>query len=135
MIRTARHQRGFSAIIAVVLIVLFALLGAYMATLVGTQSITSTLSAGGMQAWFAARAGTELVALSVTTGGGCINGSISPANMDGFSVNLTCNSVSITENPPPNYNVYHITSTASRGSPGDISYVSRTIRVSITDAP
>jgi hypothetical protein len=117
---TARLQQGFSAIIALVLIVVFALLGAYMATLVGTQAITSTLSVGGMQGWFAARAGAERAAHAVTIGSGCIDvpPSISPANTGGFVVNLTCNAVSIQENPPPNYNVYQITSTASRGKSG-----------------
>jgi len=137
MISTARHQRGFSAIIALVLIVVFALIGAYMATLVGTQAITSTLSAVGIQGWFAARAGAERAAHAVTVGSGCgdVPASITPANTGGFTVNLTCNAVSIQENPPPDYNVYQITASASRGNPGDIAFVSRTIRMSVTDAP
>lgn len=134
---SSRYQHGFSAITALVLIVVFALLGAYMATLVGTQSITSTLSAGGIQAWFAARAGVERAAHAVTIGNGCVDvpASITPANTGGFTVNLACNAVSVLENPPPTYNVYQISATATRGAPGDIAFVSRSIRVSITDAP
>lgn len=50
-----KAQKGFSIIVAVVLIVLFALIGGYMATLTSVGSLNTTVSAGGMQAWFAAR--------------------------------------------------------------------------------
>jgi hypothetical protein len=39
------------------------------------------------------------------------------------------------ERAPPDYNVYVITSTATSGSFGEADYVSRTLQVTVTDAP
>lgn len=131
-------QRGFSAIMAVVLIVLLALLGGYMATLVGVGSINTTVSAGTMQAWFAARSGIEwavrdLIVDSGTCSASTIN--LSGGSTNGFQVLLTCTPGSFTEAGIGTYNVYALTSRATKGNPGDIAYVSRQINISITDAP
>ncbi len=56
-------------------------------------------------------------------------------NTDGYAVVLTCSSVSFTEAGVGTYNVYALTSRATKGSPGDIAYVSRQINLSVTDAP
>ena len=135
---TANRQRGFSAITAVVLIVLFGLLGAYMATLTGVQSLTTTLSSRTDQAWFAANSGAEWGIHQVLTSGSCsafpatlgITGGSGPA----FDVDIDCDSTSVTEGPDT-YNIFRLTAFAESGSPGDIGYVARTLRVSVTDAP
>lgn len=138
-LRSVRKQSGFSAIIAIVLIVVLALLGAYAATTVGVQSLSTTLSGGGMQAWFAARAGIDRAVHSVLNGTGCGSVPGTPISLSGGSLQnftitqLTCTPSAVQEGPN-NYNVYQITSTASRGSAGNVGYVSRTIRVSVTDA-
>lgn len=138
-LRPVRKQSGFSAIIAIVLIVVLALLGAYAATTVGVQSLTTTLSGGGMQAWFASRAGIDRAVASVLGGTGCGGVPGTPIALTGgglqnFTITqLACTSSAITEGPD-NYNVYQITSTASRGTPGQVGFVSRTIQVSVTDA-
>lgn len=137
--RSVRRQSGFSAIIAIVLIVVLALLGAYAATTVGVQSLSTTLSGGSMQAWFAARAGVDRAVASVLGGAGCggVPGTplaLTGGSLDGFTITtLACSAESVQEGPDT-YNVYQITSTASRGTPGQVGFVSRTIRVSVTDA-
>lgn len=134
MIGGRNKQQGFSAITAVVLIVLFGLIGAYMATLTGVQTVTTTLSGGSMQAWFAARAGIETGVLRVTNNTcGNFSLSLTEGGSDRFQVEVTCNEESVFE-APDTYSVYHLTSTATRGSPGTPAYVSRSIRVSVTDA-
>lgn len=136
MMRTGNRQRGFSAIAAVVMIVLFGLLGAYMATLTGVQSITTTLSAGTMQAWFAARSGIEWGVFQVTEDNDCFPDQtleLTEGATDRFQVSVACDSTAVFE-APNNYNVYTLTSTAIRGSVGTPGYVSRTIRVSVTGA-
>jgi MSHA biogenesis protein MshP len=134
MIRSNSKQHGFSAIAAVVLIVLFALLGAYMATLTGVQTVTTTLSAGGMQAWFAARSGVESGVVRVGNNN-CndFNLSLTEGGSDRFEVDVTCSEEDVFE-APDDYSVYHLTSTATRGSPGTPGYVSRSIRVSVSGA-
>lgn len=134
-----RRQAGFSAVIAIVLIVVLALLGAYAATTVGVQSLSTTLSRGGMQAWFAARAGIDRAVTAVLDGDcGSVPAapfSLNGGGLDGFSlVQLDCAAASVQEGPDT-YDVYQITATARRGNPGEIGYVSRTIQVSVSDQP
>jgi len=136
--RARGYQQGFSAITAVVLIVLFGLLGAYMATLTGVQSLTTTLSSRTDQAWFTANSGAEWGIHQVLTGGSCgafpatltITGGSGPS----FSVDVTCTATSVTEGPDT-YNIYRLTASASSGNPGEIGHVARNVRVSVTDAP
>jgi MSHA biogenesis protein MshP len=136
-----KAQQGFSAIIAVILIVLFALIGGYMSTLVSVGSINTTISGGTMQAWFAARSGIEWAVqqIIVAAPGACI-GSPTPINLtggstNGYSVTLTCVATPYTEAGIGTYNVYALTSRATRGNPADIAYVSRQINLSVTNAP
>ncbi len=135
------RQKGFSAIIAIVLIVILALLGAYAATTVGVQSLSTTQSVGGMQAWFAARAGIDRGIAAVLDGGGCgsVPGTplaLNGGGFDGFSVTeLSCSSATVQEGPD-SYDVYQLRATASRGgNAGDIAYVSRTVEVTVSDSP
>ncbi len=133
-----KAQQGFSIIMVVILIVLFALIGGYMATLVGVGSINTTTSVGSMQAWFAARSGIEWAVRDLIVGSGACSAptiNLSGGGTNGFSVVLTCTASSFTEAGIGAYNVYALTSKASRGSPGDIAYVARQLNVSITDAP
>ncbi len=134
-------QRGFSAIMAVILIVLLALIGGYMATLTSVGSINTTVSAGTMQAWFAARSGVEWAVqqIIVAAPGVCIGSpttiNLSGGNTSGYRVVLTCAVTPFTESGIGTYNVYALTSRATRGNPGEPAYVSRQVNVSITDAP
>lgn len=135
-----KAQQGFSVIVAVILIVLFALIGGYMATLVSVGSINTTISGSSMQAWFAARSGIEWAVqqIIVAAPGACtattpIN--LTGGNTNGFRVALTCVATPYTEAGVGTYNVYALTSRATRGSPGDIAYVARQINLSVTDAP
>jgi Tfp pilus assembly protein PilX len=139
MKRDPARQRGFSAITAVVLIVLFALIGAYMATLSGTQSLSTTTSLGSMQAWFAAHSGVEWAIFRVLNDNNCaaVNGTtltLTESGAEGYAVDLTCTATSYTEGPNT-YNVYALTSSASRGTTGQVGYVSRVITTRVTNAP
>jgi MSHA biogenesis protein MshP len=141
-----KYQRGFSAIMAVILIVLLALMGGYMATLTSVGSVNTTVSAGTMQAWFAARSGIEWAVqrIIVTAPGACITTpttiNLTGGNTNGFTVVLTCAEQPVlpaqfNESGIGMYNVFAITSRATRGSPGGPAYVSRQVNISITDAP
>jgi len=146
MKKYAHRQKGFSAIIAVVLIVLFALLGTYMATLSNISSFNTTQSLGSMQAWFAARSGVEWAAFRVINDGNCgavnaVTINLTGGATNGFSVAMTCTVVDddgaadgIREGGTT-YNIYNITANATKGTIGGISYLSKTINISITDAP
>ncbi|MCZ6803360.1 MAG: hypothetical protein O7D86_05345 [Proteobacteria bacterium] len=144
-------QKGFSAIMAVVMILLLALLGGYMATLTTIGSLNTTQSLSAVQAWFAARSGVEWGAYQVLNNQSCIGfpgALINPAGgAVNFNVTVTCTlnngggavaSIDEGAGPPPApivnpYNVYAITATATRNNLGDVTYASRTINVSLFD--
>ncbi len=132
-----RRQRGVSAITALVLIVLFALIGAYMATITGVQSLTSTLSSRTDQAWFAANSGAEWGIYQVLVNNDCSGFPATLAITGGsgsdFTVVVRCSLTNVTEGSD-NYNVYQLSSEASNGSAGEIGFVQRTVRVSVADA-
>ena len=93
-----KKQNGFSAIIAVILIVLFALLGTYMATLSNIGSLNTTQSLGSMQAWFAAKSGLDWAvhdaiqnaAGTLNCNGAGPNFTLAGGATNSFNVNVTC---------------------------------------------
>ena len=142
MILITKKQKGFSAIIAVILIVLFAFIGTYMATLSNVSAFNTAQSAGSMQAWFAAKSGFEWAvydaiqnsAANLNCNAAGPSFTLSGGATNGFNIQITCTSSSVTEGGTP-YNVFGLTSVADKNSVGSITYVSRTINASITDAP
>jgi len=138
------RQKGFSAIIAVVMIVLFALLGTFMATLSSIGSLNTTQSLGSMQAWFAAKSGLEWAvhdaiqngAATLNCGGAGPTFTLAGGAANNFDVEVTCNTTVFTEaGTCTPCTTYSLTVTAERGNQGDMIYVSRTLRASVTDAP
>lgn len=131
MIRGCRRQTGFSALIALVLVTLLGLIGLYMTTQGTVASVSAATSFSGIRATFAALSGTDWGALRA------LNGSCAASttfNVDDYTVTVTCSGVSVTESPAT-YNIYTITSTATRGTNGDLGRVSRSMRTFVTDAP
>ena len=137
-----KAQAGFSAIIAIVLIVLFALLGTYMATLSTIGSLNTTQSVASMQAWFAAKSGFEWAvydaiqnaAANLNCNASGPSFTLNGGGTNGYNVQITCTTSSATEGSST-YTVYSLTSAADKNSIGSITYVSRTISASVTDAP
>ena len=141
-----RKQHGFSAIIIVVLIVLFGLLGTYMATLTSVGSFSATQSTSTSLAGFAARSGAEWAVHNAlaASDGGCTCGAnccaainaqtinFAEAGLDGFQASLSCSEIQYSETPAT-YCIYNINATATNGSGAQLTSVSRTLSVSIVD--
>ena len=123
-------QQGVIAILAIVVLVLFALIGVYMSTQMTTASMDTSASYLGIQAWLAARSGADWGMYEALHGASC------PAStsftMGDFGVTVKCTSAAVSEGPD-NYTVYNLSATASRGNPGDVLYVSREVTVSVTN--
>ena len=147
MNRSDTRQTGFSAIIVVVMIVFFALLGTYMATMSSISSLNTSQSAGAMQAWFAARSGVEWAvhqALAASDGGctcatNCCTGisgstlNFSEGGLNGYQATVdVCNAVNYSE-ASASYCVYDLTVSASNNSSVQLTSVYRTITLSISD--
>lgn len=132
------RAHGFSLVSVVFLLVVVAVLAAYMVTIGSTQRQTSTLSVLSARALAAAESGIEWGLASVIAGNACFASpatfTLSGGSLDGYSVRATCSATAHLEGTV-NYNVFRLNVTASRGTPGSADYVSRTIRSSVTPAP
>lgn len=155
--RAPRHaERGFTLVAAIFLLVVLAMLGAFMVTISSVERWTTVGAAQGARAYEAAQSGIEWgiyqVINSATRGAtpGC--GAASATDMTNpstfavglFQVNVKCQywdiqEGGITGTSPPvtlqHYYVYSITSTASSGTYGNVDFFSRTLQVTVTDAP
>jgi MSHA biogenesis protein MshP len=127
-----RLQQGFFAILAIVILVLFAIIGVYMSTQVTTTALGTSASYLGIQAWFAAKSGLEWGIHRALHGANCA--ASSSFTVGDFNVTVACSSAVVTEGPDT-YTVYNLTSTASKGSPGDVLYVNRKAMASATLGP
>ncbi|MEQ8288102.1 MAG: hypothetical protein RIB78_00110 [Gammaproteobacteria bacterium] len=147
--RQVKRQLGLSAITALVLIVLLALIGAYLATFLSVSAVNTASSSREIQAWFAARSGLEwtihtALNQSCTCGTDCCSASTFPIG-SGSAVSLTQQGVSgyefylnsCTDSPVSeagsSYCVYAIDLTARTGTEGEINYALRNLSVSFTD--
>lgn len=133
-------QGGFAIVSAVFLLVVLAALGVYMATIGGAQQLSTARSAGGVQAYFAARSGLEWAMQDIINAGaagldcspGAVGFNLTGGALAGFSVTVGCSSQNVTEGSD-NYDIYELQVTASRGAPGDLDFASRTLIATVTD--
>lgn len=133
-----RRVRGFTLVSAIFLLVILAMLGAFMVTFSTTQHIDSANDLQGSRGYRAARMGSEWAVAKICsyTGSDCVLPALqvcptSPSVMDitpdGFTVTVTCDMNSYSEGVATR-NVFWITSTATTGgSPGDMVYIERSI--------
>jgi len=121
------RQRGFSLVTAIFLLVILAMLGAFMIKLSTTQNITSAQDYQGSQAFRAARAGMEWGLASIKTLGTCPPTATTTMALGSYSVAVTykCNPYDEGGNTR---NIFWLESTAiTGGSVGSIGYIERTV--------
>jgi MSHA biogenesis protein MshP len=146
-----RLQRGFSIATAIFLVVVLALLGAFIVSITSIQQSSQQIDLQGVRAYQAARAGIEWAAFqvldpnnalnpatcSVTVtcpGGGVSSSTPLPAlagSLAGFTGTVTCDMTSTTEGNRL-IRVFAIVSTASSGTPGTPGYVNRQLRATLS---
>lgn len=141
-----KRERGFSLVAAIFIIVVLALLGAFMVTIGQVQRSTVTGALQGSRAYYAARAGVELAvynALNTPLGATC---GAAPASiqtgpfaltapgLDGFSVTVGC-SYTTHQEQGNTFQVFSISSTATYGVFGGPDYAARTIYTTATNSP
>lgn len=129
-------QAGFSIVMAIFILVVLSLLGSYMVKLSGVQHATSVFAVQGARAYQSARAGIGWAVARVHNGGGCGDvtaaSPLSFADINGFSVSLTCTSQSFSEGVDTII-VYKMSALSEFGSYNSASYISRKIEVSIVN--
>jgi len=109
-----KSVRGVSMITAIFLLVVIAVLGAYIASVATTQHTTAALDLQGSKAYHAAYAGMQWGVFQALQNTSCV---ISPGvsialtgNLSGFSATIVCASTAYTEGSS-NKTIYRITST------------------------
>lgn len=131
------RARGFALPSAIFLLVILALLGAYMVSFSTTQNIASAQDVQGSRAYRAAQLGLEWAGASLCNGGGCATPLTScptiPSPLyvtpEGFSVYVSCAVTTFKEAGPSgdlDRPIFRVTATArSAGSVGDQLYIER----------
>ena len=140
-----KRTGGFSLISAIFLLVVVALLGAYVATLATSQHIGEALDVEGARAYQAARAGVDWGAFELLQApasafrtacegvGATYATPISQplaglaGTLSGFAVDVQCGSA-ITTEAGVNVRIYRLTVTASKGTLGSLFYVERKLQ-------
>lgn len=122
-----RHQRGFSIIAVVFILVVLAGLAGVIAQLGASQHLGTLMAQEGRQAWYAARAGLEWGRHTVLHGGGCSSGTLVLAD---FSVSVTCHAHAAVSEGDANLAVFQLESVATRDH-GVLGQVRREARMSI----
>lgn len=118
------RQSGVSLITAIFLLLLFAALAAYMASLSGSANTTSAQDVGAQRAYYAAQAGIEWGAYQVTVpvAPACVASTVLPAPIDGFTVTVTCTVYGPYTESGGTFRLYRLVSTAvnsaALGTPG-----------------
>jgi MSHA biogenesis protein MshP len=124
--------KGFSIISAVFILVILALVGGFSLNLSTRMSASTSLSTDGIRAYYAARSGLQWgIYQVVTTPASCpatTTLTFTQQGLKNFSTIVSCTSTSITESSTT-FNLFSITSVASRGLSTDYDYVTRTLSV------
>ena len=131
-----RSERGFTLPMAVFLIVVVALLVAFMVSIASVQQRQSALSIVGDRVFFAAQSGVEWGAARALRDNDCATNFPATFLVTGdVSVTLLCAEQTFTEGTDPAYKVFELQATASRGVFGSDDYFQRELNVTVTAAP
>ncbi|MCX7095380.1 MAG: hypothetical protein NTY50_18295 [Methylobacter sp.] len=137
-----KHQRGFSLVSAIFLLVIIAALGLFTVTISTTQQQSSAIDVLGSRAYQAAKAGIEWSIYQITNPTiratcATLVQPIMPAGtqLSAFTVVVNCSSTGPYLDGTANFSVYELTSTATTAGAvvGSLGYLERQVRVTITN--
>lgn len=129
--RPDRHQRGFSIVSAIFLLVVLSALGAFMLTFSNVQQMTSAQDLQGSKAYQVARAGIERGAYQIIiVNTDCSSFPLSN-NLQGFSLVVTCTPSGPYTEGGNTIHLYQITATATTGTVGSTTYTERQLQATL----
>lgn len=124
--------KGFSIVSAAFILVILALVGGFSLNLSARMAASTSLSTDGIRAYYASKSGLEWGIYQVVA-----NPAACPATttlnftqqgLANFSTTVSCTASSFTESSTT-FNLFTLTSVASRGLSTDYDYVTRTLKV------
>ena len=128
-----KRQCGFSLITTLFLLVVVSAMGAYMVTLSVTQHTSGALAAQMSRALYATYSGLEWTAYELRSNPGACPSVPSTFNAEGFLISLTACTRSLIVEAGDSYALYEVTVEASQGTFGDPSFVSRSLRATLSE--
>lgn len=128
-----RTDSGFAMVTAIFLLVVLAALGAFMVTLSGTHQATPFQSINATRVYFGAKAGVDWGIQQAIAASSCV--ASTPLTLTGNGLNGVTATVTCTSTAHTGGNVYRITSTATRGTFGNIDYARRRMEATVTNIP
>lgn len=129
-------QKGFGIVMAMFILVVLGLLGAYMARFAGVQTATTTYALQGARAYQAAKSGLgwAVARISPPANGTCANvtaqATLTFPNLPGFIVSLGCTSATYQEGATTS-TVFRLNALSEFGVYGSADYVSRQMEATI----
>ena len=122
-----RSARGFSLPTAIFLLVILALLGAFMVSMSTTQNITSAQDLQGSRAYRAARSGIEWALFNLKPPATACPAASTALTIDGLTVTVACSAAIHDEAGTMRY-VFLVTATAAAGGAiGSLGRVERMV--------
>ena len=129
-----KRQRGFSLFVAIFLITTILVVAVIAAATLTSRSVTTAQGILAARAFYAARTGIEYaIAQAVPPGQGCTNVGAVVA-IEGFNVGLQCQESAVNQGGT-SFVMYHLSATASSGNLTAGTFVTRTVRTTITGEP
>lgn len=120
---------------AIFILAILAMISAFVVNISAISHSTTSYALEGSRALFAARSGlewgTQQVVATPTACPATTTLSLTEGGISGFTVVVSCATSNYSEGVT-NFNVFEISSFASRGSFGSIDYVSREMKVYVT---
>lgn len=123
-------QKGFSLIGALFLLIVVGALLLVLARTIAVEDRESILSVLSNQAYFASRSGMEWSSVAALNGSCGVN----TQTIEGFSVTTSCSATTNIDEGGTLYDVFTLTSTATKGSKATGTLVGRTLRGAVTNA-
>ncbi len=136
---TSRHwlQSGFTLVAALFLLVVVALISAYMVNISSVQHSTLVYGVQGARAMQGARSGLEWGIFQAIDTGVCPAGAFTTSgagSLDKFTINVACTPSDHTESGVL-IRTFRLTSSASIGSFGSLDYVYRSLQATVSNRP
>lgn len=135
-LRLRKQVRGVSIITAIFMLLLFAALAAWMASLLTTANVTSAQDVQGARAYHAAQAGIEWGLYQVQVSAVCDPNAANtplPATLGEFTVVVNCTALGPYVDGAQTFTLYQLTATARNAvAAGSSGYVERQVSASVS---
>jgi MSHA biogenesis protein MshP len=131
------HQRGFSLVAAMFLVIIVGMIAGYMVNISNVQRVETSIGLMGMRANAAAASGMEWAVASTLSANRCPTNTsfgLTGNAFNGFTVTTQCSARAVTEGAR-SYSTFRLTTIASFGRAGQEDFYQRALVASVANPP